>query len=130
VSAVQLDEMSHDCESEAHSTMIPLRRTVGLAKTIEDERQHFRRNAEAGILDDDVRAAPRDRALEADASAGRSELDCVRHEVPDDLLKPSRVGRDEVIIVTVGHFEGNAFAAAVSCSDSAALERICRRLVG
>ena len=55
--AVQLDEMPHDRHAQAKAAVTAAHRAVGLPEPIEHERQEFRRDADAGIDDFNLRVA-------------------------------------------------------------------------
>ncbi len=79
---------------EPQPAVPPGRRSVGLAEAVEDVRQEFGPDADAGVddADLDVRVDPLQEHLDA-APLGR-ELDGVREEVPDDLLEPCGIAGD------------------------------------
>ena len=51
--SMQLADLLGDGETEAQAAVLPRRRLIGLAKALEDMRQKFGRNPDAGVGDDD-----------------------------------------------------------------------------
>src|ERR1051325_3985759 len=94
LSAVQLDQMTHDRQAQPEPAVLARARAVGLAKALEDEGQKLRLDSRAGIADGDldVRANAFESHLHAPVSG--SKLDGVREQVPDDLLQAIRVAGD------------------------------------
>ena len=89
-SAVQLRERTHNREPEPEPAVLPRRRAVGLPETVEDVRQKLGRDAYPRIRHLYQRLAAFGPHARRDAPALRRELDGVRQEVPDDLLKAER----------------------------------------
>jgi hypothetical protein len=80
---VQLDEAPHEREPEAE----PARRAVCLHEGLEDQRQRFRLDADAGVAHPQDRIAAFARDAEVDASGGRGVLHGVVEEIQHDLLQ-------------------------------------------
>lgn len=91
---MQLDEVPHDSEAEAQTAELPRRAAVALAETLEQMDRNLRVETDAGVADGqaDVGAVAGQR--DANVAAGGCELDRVRDEIPDDLLKPIRIDGD------------------------------------
>src|SRR5258705_12012543 len=86
-SAMKLDEVADDRETEADAAVRAGRAAVRLAKALEDVRQEIGRDADARIADDDFDV--RVDALDADLHDPlfRCELHGGRNEVPHHLLQ-------------------------------------------
>src|SRR5215510_3661074 len=80
--AMQFDEMPDNCETETKPTIDSRRRSIRLAKTIEDVWQKVRPDADAGIAYPDlhVRIDPLQRDL--DQPAFVRKLHAIRQQVP------------------------------------------------
>ena len=95
-SAVQLDEVTHDRQSEPEPAVLPADRAVGLAEPLEDERQKVGGDARAVVGDRQAQAVAGLRQHDVDPAAIRRELDRIDDEIADDLLQPLRVAAHEV----------------------------------
>src|SRR5215471_16213544 len=84
--AMHLDQMTHDGQAETEATILARRCTVRLPESVEDMRQKFRVDSYAGIADGNLNPVSDPLQLRIDVTSRVRELDCVRQEVPDDLL--------------------------------------------
>src|SRR5262249_19016721 len=75
---MQLDQVSHDCQSEPQAAEPPRRRTVSLTKSIEDSRQKLRIDSLAGIFHRHARVRSVLLHTHTNLPAVRGELHCVR----------------------------------------------------
>ena len=107
-SAVQLDEVPDDGKTETQSSMPAGRGRIGLAKTIEHERQHVASNANASIADPNLRAPLALRSVTVIRPPAR-ELDRVRKNIPEHLLQPVSVCQDGGNVLTEIGLQTNAF---------------------
>jgi hypothetical protein len=93
-------QTSGDAESEACPSVFTGRRTVSLAESLEDRGLLLRRNANAGVLDVDLQAAPivsQRGAANADGNASvPGKLYGIAHEVCDDLTNASGIAHQLV----------------------------------
>src|SRR5919201_329207 len=92
--SVQLDEMLHQCQTEPQTGVRASARGIGLAKSIEHERQHVGRDTLAGVAHDDLDARADTLGAHLHAAAVRREFHRVQHEVPHDLLQPIWIAAD------------------------------------
>src|SRR5690242_8784360 len=75
-SAVQLDQVADDREAEPDAALArPASYVLRLAERLEHVRQKLRRDAAAGVGDDDAHVARVALEAELDLAAGRRELD-------------------------------------------------------
>src|SRR5438309_2359571 len=93
---MQFDEIAYDREAEPKSAMSTRRRTIGLAKAIEYERQESRVDPLARIAHANLDAFVCSRERDAHVPSARRELDRVREQIPDDLLEPAGVPHHRV----------------------------------
>ena len=88
-SAMQLDQMLHDREAQSEAPVTTADRSVCLSETFEYVRKKFRVDPLAVVFDtnpDEI--GFRIDQLDANESSRVRELDTVREQIPDDLLKP------------------------------------------
>ena len=71
-SVVQLDEMADDREPEPDTAVRACRRAVGLAKALEDVREEFGRDADAGVADAEAQRVVLAVELDVHLAAGRA----------------------------------------------------------
>src|SRR5581483_2734939 len=85
--AMQFHEVPDDAQAESKAGVGTRRAAVGLAETVEDEREKTRRDAFAGIAHRQL--AVRVDTFEPDLHfpAARGELHGIGEEIPDDLLQ-------------------------------------------
>ena len=90
-SAVHLDELPGNGQTQTESTALAGDAGIRLAETLEYVRQEFRGNTNAGVADRDFQM--RVHALEADLhfAAAVCELDGIRQEIPQHLLQALRI---------------------------------------
>ncbi len=88
---MQLDDMTHDCQSQAHPGMGACAAAVCLPKAVEHVGQELRRDADACVRDLNANLCLGLFQLHIDTTAGRCELDRVGQQVPDHLLQPVRI---------------------------------------
>src|SRR6185437_10386859 len=68
---------------------------VDAIETLEDARQIFRRNADAGVRDDDASLLrPGEAGCDPDAPSGVAELDRVVEQIYQGLLQPQTMAED------------------------------------
>ena len=67
---------------------------VGLAESIEDMRQKFRFDTDAGVVDGDLDPVSDAHQPRIDAAACVRELDCVGEHVPEDLMNAVAVTKN------------------------------------
>jgi len=84
---VQLDQVSRDCQSQVESSETPSRLAIGLPNPLEDKGQEVSRDAGAGITDQNRQPIRIDIAGDADDTLFRGELDRVRQDVAENLMK-------------------------------------------
>ena len=87
VPAVQLDQVTRDCQSQSEPSVASSRRAIGLPKPLEDKGQEISRDAGAGITDQNRQRIRIDIAGDADDAVFRGELDRIRHDVAENLMK-------------------------------------------
>jgi hypothetical protein len=80
---------------QAEPAMAPRDGPIGLAETVEYERQELRRDALAGVVHRDLDLVPVACHGDAHAAALGRELHCIGQQVPDDLLQAGEVGSDD-----------------------------------
>ena len=66
--------------------MLPGRRAIGLAKSLEDVRQECRIDPLSRVTDNDLDLLAVVPQVDIDRATGGRELDCVGEKVPHDLL--------------------------------------------
>src|SRR6185437_13329317 len=91
LAAVQLDDVTHDGESQPHSGVLTRARAVSLTKTVEHVRQKLTCNADPGIHDPDPHVVTDLLELSVDATSRGCELKGVREQIPEHLLQPVRI---------------------------------------
>ena len=92
--AVQLDEALHDRQPEAEPAVLARRRRIALPESFEQMRNEFRLDADAGVGDADLDMRVHALEHDLDLAVLRRELDGVRQQIPDDLLKTARIAGD------------------------------------
>src|SRR5262245_45887186 len=105
-SAVHLHQALHNGQAQAQSAVLSGNAAIGLAKPIEDKRQEFWRDSDAGV--DHLDFGSSAEILEANFhdAPRRGELDGVLRQIPDHLLKPVGIkqehmyGRVEILLQT------------------------------
>src|SRR5687768_16375975 len=94
-SAMKLDQLLHQCETDAESAMTPAVAAVGLAKHLKHVRQKSGIYSLPCIGDDQHRASILILQTDIDAPTVRRKLHRVIQQVPGDLLQPQTVAIDE-----------------------------------
>src|SRR5690349_22387633 len=84
--AMQLNEMSHDCEPESETAVSPRRRSVSLPETIEDVRQKVGLDPDARVVHCDLNMRINALQRDLDRPALARKLHAIRQQVPHDLL--------------------------------------------
>jgi hypothetical protein len=87
VSPTLFDQMLDNRETEAKAAMRPRRRAVSLLKPIEHPRQQVWCDADAGVMDHNLRAAVDALDTDIDHPLFGRELQRVRQEIRDHLLQ-------------------------------------------
>src|SRR5262245_29662444 len=90
-SAMQLDQVFDERQSEAESAVPSGARRVGLSETVKDIRQEIRADAFARVAHGDANVRVYALQERFDAASLRGELDRVGEQVPDHLLQARRV---------------------------------------
>src|SRR5688500_2165418 len=90
-SAVHLDDVTNDGETKTQATSLAGGARFGLAEALEHIGEKIRRDALAGVTDDDFRVRIHPLQANLHASMFWRELHGVRDEVPDHLLQAARV---------------------------------------
>src|ERR1019366_6404412 len=122
----KFDEMSTDSETEPGAAVVARRGTIGLHKRLKDRLELVRRNANASILDGDMKnerlvRAAFDAHADDDLALLR-ELDCVAHEVDKDLPEAYRIADQNI-----GHLGGDIaqkLQSAAMGANGEQLERV------
>src|SRR5436190_6110041 len=91
---MQFHEMLDDRKPQPETTETSGDRLIGLLESIEDVRKELRTNPDTGVRHGNLGVRSDLAEPHRDLSAFRSELDCVRKQVPDDLLDACRVRRN------------------------------------
>ena len=86
-STVQVDDVADDREAEAKPAVDSSHRRIGLTEPVEDERQNIRSNPLAGVRDFESEELLVARQLQIGRAAGARELQRIRQQVPEHLLK-------------------------------------------
>jgi len=73
--AMKLDEAPHDRQAQAQAALRARRRSIGLAKALEDVGQEIRRDAGAGVADGHDQLGVHDGRRDLHATAWRRELE-------------------------------------------------------
>src|ERR671938_380110 len=97
--SVSLRETFDERETDAESSVRPGLRAIGLAKTLEDEREKLRRDALSFIFDNHASLFLVRFAGEAHTSAFVGELHGVGEDVREDLHEPRPVAVDHHLLV-------------------------------
>src|SRR5215213_717501 len=101
--------MAHDSESESQSAMRACRRAICLSKALEHVWQKISRDARAGVAHFDLHV----RFILADTNTNRPadgrKLRGVRQQVPDHLLQPIDVARDDLQPFLKLHLDTDVF---------------------
>ena len=84
---MQLDQVTRDCQSQSEPSVALSRLALGLPKPLEDKGQEIGRDAGAGITDQNRQRARIDITGDADDTVLRRELDRIRHDVAEHLMK-------------------------------------------
>jgi hypothetical protein len=84
--AVGFDKVAHNGKTEAESTVGPVSRRIGLAKTIEDKWKEVLVDTDPIVANAKFNGALRILQLDEDTSTIRREFHGVRQKVPYDLL--------------------------------------------
>src|SRR5438874_3763349 len=92
---MQLDEMAGNRQAEAETAMLARERAVALPELVEDVGEKRSRDPDAAVGDLDHAMLLPTRDVDGDGPPVRSELHRIRHQIPDDLLQPSRIAADE-----------------------------------
>src|SRR5262249_12400145 len=94
LTAVQLDQVAHNRQSQSQTAVLSRGRAVGLTETGKDVREKIRTDALTGVAHGDLDLRLALSQLHLHASAPRCELDRVREQVPNDLLQALWVSED------------------------------------
>jgi len=86
--AVYLDEVSRNSESETQSTMLSSSRAISLSEAFKDVGQELLVDSLAGIRNTDFDRAASLRNLYANTPAAVRKLHRIRQQIPNDLLQP------------------------------------------
>jgi len=92
--AVQIDDVTHNRESQSHAGVVPGAGTVGLPEALEHERQKVRIDADARVGHCDRDILRRRCQAYIDMTARGRELDGVGEQVPKNLLHPIGIAGD------------------------------------
>jgi hypothetical protein len=86
--AVKFDQVSNDGETQTEPSVLSADRAVCLPEAFKDVREEGRIDAGPVVSDSDAQAPVRTvKEIDINGSACRGELDRVRQQIPDDLLK-------------------------------------------
>jgi Putative transposase len=94
VPPMHLHEFSHNRQAEPQTSMGWRHRAIGLAKSFEDDRQHFGANADADVSDANHDLRPHALDPNVHPAMPRRELHGVRQEIPEHLLQPLWIPAD------------------------------------
>src|SRR5438552_12367977 len=86
------DDLMHDREAEPETTNPP--RVLGLAEGLEDVWQEVGTDAAARIANADPHHRVNVFVTQLNAAVLRREVDTIREQIPDDLLKARRIAQD------------------------------------
>ena len=90
-SPVELDESSHDRQTETESFSRPFDRWICLPKGRKDRRERRGVNADARVGDFDLDMSIGVPQGDRDTATGRCKFDSISHQVPKNLLEPNSV---------------------------------------
>src|SRR6187401_24417 len=93
--ALQIDELAHECQPDAHPAVPSRDPRIALLKQLEDSWHEFGRYPLAVVLDVESRFLAVAIDAHGDSAARRCELDGVRQQVPCDLLDAHRIALDD-----------------------------------
>src|SRR5262245_7157826 len=91
---VLLEEMTRDRKAQTQATVLARGAAIGLPEAIENVRQKFRLDTDAGIPHLDLDRITFCSAANLDAPALRRELDGVRDDIGQDLMQTLRIALD------------------------------------
>src|SRR5581483_1695612 len=87
--------MAHNRQSKAKSAVQSRQPAVRLAKSVENVRKEIRRDSFAGVADCDFNVRVNPTQIDLDASVSGREFDCVRDQIPNNLLQSIRIAGDQ-----------------------------------
>src|SRR6185369_12047819 len=90
-SAVQLDQMPGDSESQTETALLSGNRTLRLPEAIEHVWEKFRRDSITSIADCQSRCRFHTGQIDTHAAISGRELNCVREQIPDHLSQTVRI---------------------------------------
>src|SRR5439155_25647875 len=93
--AMQVNQLTDECEPEAEAAMAARAGAVPLAERFEDVRQQLWRDSLARIAHDEPHGVVAAFESHLYSPARWRELDRILDQVPDDLLQPCHVTQDE-----------------------------------
>ena len=106
--AVQFDHVPHDPQAESEASMRAGGTAVSLAEALEQVLGHLGGEADAGVAHGQPNLVGRGAAAHVHGTAAGRELDRVGQQIPDDLLQPVGVGRDQRKAGVDADLDGNA----------------------
>src|SRR5262249_47086433 len=95
-SAVHLHQALHNGQSQSQSAVLSGNAPIGLAKPIEDKRQEFWRDSDAGVDHLDFGISVEIPEANFHDAPRRGELDGVMRQIPDHLPKPVEVKQEHM----------------------------------
>src|SRR5262249_47052221 len=96
--AVQLDQVLDDGEAQSEAAMASRAGGVGLREALEQTRDEPLLDPLTRVGDRDDTEAVLARTGQGDAAAGGSELQCVAHEVRDDLVQALAIAHHDTAL--------------------------------
>src|SRR5260370_42521782 len=104
---MKLDQVSHYRKPQSQPSVHSREGAVGLPEAIKNKRQKLCVDAFAVVTDCYPSVRSNLVKPDFDVAATRSELDRIREQVPNNLLKPARVTRDDSCLRIERYLEPN-----------------------